>query len=78
MLTEHKCYMKLSIPHMDGLRNVGNALSELRTLFRGFHALAEVEKVYLERKEFNFLHWCGFWFVFVLKEMLVILALVEY
>lgn len=34
-----------------GLGMCGNALSVLRTLFRGFHALAEVEKVYLENKE---------------------------
>lgn len=40
-----------------GLGMCGNALSELRTLFRGFHALAEVEKVRLENKECNFLHW---------------------
>lgn len=40
-----------------GLGTCGNALSELRTLFRGFHALAEVEKIYLENKECSLLHW---------------------
>lgn len=40
-----------------GLGTCGNALSELRALFRGFHALAEVEKVYLENKECSLLHW---------------------
>lgn len=40
-----------------GLGTFGNALSELRALFRGFHALAEVEKVYLENKECSLLHW---------------------